>query len=328
MNEVLKKQCQLFIQNRDHLKNHFIWENSAIYPLCASLYIEKELEVDIHKIKVAKELIKEETDLFSNFRGNLLMLFATRLAIVDEPKEQFERVKKLYELFKIRFLGSPYLALAAFALVEQVAEEDDKKAVEQTIRVYEKMRKEHPFLTSKEDLSFASLFAISQMSEDEAIVRMEKCYRLLNDQFFSSNAVQSLTHALAFGEETEEIKCRRVMTLFNRLKENGCKYGTGIELATLGLLALLIKDSEVEETIKEILEVNRYLLDSSGFGAFGIGKVQRLMYAVLIVAMHIKSENYKMGVTFENSIASIMIAQQMAISSVAGSGAATCAAFN
>lgn len=52
------------------------------------------------------------------------------------------------------------------------------------------------------------------------------------------------------------------------------------------------------------------------------------MYAVLIVAMHIKSENYKMGVTFENSIASIMIAQQMAISSVAGSGAATCAAFN
>lgn len=328
MKAALKEQCRLFIQNRDQLKNHFIWENSAIYPLCASLYIEKELEVDILKIKEAKELIKEETGVFSDFRGNLLMVLATKLAMVEQPRERFERVKKIYELFKIRFLGSPYLALAAFTLAEQVAEEDDKKAVEQTIRVYEKMKKEHPFLTSKEDFSFASLFAISQMPEDEAIMRMEKCYRLLNDQFFSSNAVQSLSHALAFGEESEEVKCRRLMTLFSRLKENGCKYGTGIELATLGLLALLTKDSEIEETIKDILEVNRYLLDSHGFGAFGVGKVQRLMYAVLIVAMHIKSENYKMDATFANSITSIMIAQQVAISSAASSGAAVCATFN
>lgn len=322
----LEKQCELFTKNRDHMKGNFIWESRMIYPICASLYTEKSLEIDVNKIKEAKDIIREETGLFSNFKGTAFLVLATKLSLEENPREKFQRVKKLYELLKIAFWGSPYLALTAFALEEKVAEADYEEVVLKTKRVYDKMKEQHLFLTSKEDVSFAALFAMSELKEDEAIEKMERCYELLRGHFFSANAVQSLSHALAFGEETEEVKCQRLMAIFNRLKDNGCKYGTGIELATLGVLALMTSD--VEETIRDILEVNRYLLDSHGFGAFGVGKVQRLMYAVLIVTQVYKKGNGTMEAVFANSITSIMIAEQVALSAAIAASAAASSASN
>lgn len=323
MKTYLEEQCELFTRNRDKMKGNFIWENESIYPLCASLYTEKGLEVDVNKIKEGKDIIREATSLVSNFKGSIFIVLATKLALEENPREKFQRVKKLYEMLKSNFWGSQYLALTAFALEEQVAETEYEAVVKKTRRIYDKMKKEHPFLTSREDISFAALFAISEMSEDEAIQRIERGYNLLKDKFFSANAVQSLSHALAFGEEAEEVKCERLMTLFKRLKDNGCKYGTGIELATLGLLALITND--VEETVRDVLEVNRYLLNSRGFGAFGVGKVQRLMYSVLIVAQAYKKENGMMGIAFANSITSIMIAQQVVFATIMVSAVASTA---
>lgn len=326
MNKTLEAQCQLFIKNRNKMKENFIWERTAIYPLCASLYTEQGKEMEINKIRESKEIIREETGIFSNFKGNIFLVLAAQLALEESPKEKFQKVKKMYAALKQVFWPSEYLPLTAFALAHKVPEDEYNEVAMKVKRIYGKMKEEHPFLTSKEDVSFAALFAISEMDEDEVICEMEKCYGHLKNEFFSANAIQSLSHALAFGEESSEAKCERVVAIFNRLKDNGCKYGTGIELATLGVLALITED--VEGAVRDILEVNRYLLDSHGFGAFGTGKVQRLMYAVLMVTQAYKKENQVMKTAFANSITSIIIAQQVALTAAIATSAAASAASN
>lgn len=42
MNNFLKQRTDLFIENRDSIKNNFKWDNSMLFPLCASLYTEQD----------------------------------------------------------------------------------------------------------------------------------------------------------------------------------------------------------------------------------------------------------------------------------------------
>ena len=90
------------------------------------------------------------------------------------------------------------------------------------------MQKRHPFLTSVEDSAFYG--SLSEMEEESLIAECENCYQILKPEFFSANAVWSLSQVLAlFGGTTEE-KCAKTMELFDGLKEVGCRYGTGVSL--------------------------------------------------------------------------------------------------
>jgi len=145
------------------------------------------------------------------------------------------------------------------------------------------------------------------------VTNIEECFSLLKGKFFSSNAVQSLSLALAIGDEPSNNKCDRALDIFNRLKERGCKYGTGVELATLGLLTLASDD--VEKIVDEVVESDSYLKSVKGFGAFGTGRPQRLMYAGFLVANEYKKKGMGsvLNTSMISSITSMIIAEQVAV---------------
>nr|WP_164995825.1 DUF4003 family protein [Miniphocaeibacter massiliensis] len=87
--------------------------------------------------------------------------------------------------------------------------------VEKTRGIYEKMKRNHPFLTSSEDTTFAAMLAISKLNISMIENEMEKCYDILRNSVFYKNAVQSLSTILSLGEKTSEIKCERVERLYN-----------------------------------------------------------------------------------------------------------------
>ena len=99
------------------------------------------------------------------------------------------------------------------------------------------MKNVHPFLTSGEDSIYAAMLALSEQSEEDIVDEAENCYRLLKPEFFSGNAVQSLSLVLTLCEGSAEEKCNAVMELFRELKARGYKYGTEYELSTLGLFS-------------------------------------------------------------------------------------------
>ncbi len=325
MLESLEKRCRLFVRNRDIMKENFRWDNPIFYPLCASIYTFKDLEIQPLKIKDCKEIIKESTGIFSNFKSIALLPLASILALEESPKEKFLLVLRAYDILKDELKSSPYLPLAAFVLASMAEAQDFQRIALKAGNIYRRMKMEHPILTSKEDCGFAVLFALSSLSEEKAINEIEKCYSFLRSEFFSGNAVQGLSHTLALGEEEAEEKCRRTLEIFTKLKEKGCRYGTGAELSTLGLLALMGR--EPEEVASDIALVNDFLLSCKGFGAFGIGKAQRIMYAALLVAKECEKEveDSAVNTALVNSITSIIIAEQAAIAAAIAASTAAAA---
>jgi len=326
VNDLLKQRCELFVKNRDIMKDDFRWENSMMFPLCASIYTERGLEINPDKIKICKEIIKNNTGIFSSFKGIPFMALANLLSLEDNPESKFSDVLKIYDILRNEFHSSTYLPLSAF-IISYISETDDYVRVAQKTKdIYKKMKNEHPFLTSSEDCSYAVLTALSNLQEDEAIDEMEKCYDILNSKFFSANAVQSLSHTLALGEESSVEKCNKVIDIFDQLKEKNCKFGTGVELSVLGLLAITTEN--IDKAVNDIVEVNEYLLSRKGFGAFGTGKTQRIMYSAILVSQENKKQfsEHTMNIAAVNSITNIIIAQQAAMTAVIASSAAASSA--
>lgn len=192
--------------------------------------------------------------------------------------------------------------------------------VNRTRVIYNRMKSEHPFLTSSEDSAFCALAALSEKSDDELIADMENCYRKLNSKFFSSNAVQSLSHVLALCDGTVEEKCGRTLELFDGLKVAGRKYGTDYELSTLGVLAM--SGVDLEKIVSDMIEIDDWLSGQRGFGFFGsITRKQRLMYAGILAQRDYINEN-TMQIAAVGSTIALILAQQAAVCATAAASAA------
>lgn len=324
MREKLQKRCELFVRNRDLIKTACKWENSYMYPLCASIFAEKNQLVDINQLTMCRKLVKENTSIFSNFRGIPLMATVSMLAQNPNPQMRFERIQKIYGMLKKEFFGSEYLTIAASVISDDESngrsETEDEKIVQKTRAIYNEMKHAHPFHTSGEDSTFAAMLALSELSVEQISVEMERCYGILKPNFLSGNAVQALSHVLTLGEGSAETKSQKVMDIYETLKSKGHKYGTSYELATLGVLALL--DVDVETLTQDMIEVDRYLKTQKGFGAFGIGAKQRLMYAGILTMMDYVEDTKVMHTASLQSVVTLVIAQQVAICAAAAASSA------
>ena len=193
---------------------------------------------------------------------------------------------------------------------------------QRTRRIYKQMRADHPFLTSGEDSTFCALMALLDKPDEVLLGDAEECYKTLKSNFFSSNAVQSLSHVLAMCDGEPKIKCQRTMELFQKLKEAGHKYGTSYELPTLGVLAMA--DGNQDEIAAEMAEIDQWFSEQKGFGFFSsISAKQRLMYAGMIAQQDYINDKMMQGAAV-NGVISLIVAQQAAMcAAITASAAAT-----
>lgn len=325
MKPELQKRCELFIENRDTIKLAFGWESTYIYPLCAGLCAAKGKRADEDNLKSCRELLREKTGVFSNFRGISQMATITMLSLSANPEDKMERMLRVYGSLKEVFWGSEYLTVAAAAIVDLAEPSQYEQIVQRTRVIYDRMKNAHPFLTSGEDSAFAALLALSGLDDQRIELEMERCYTILKPSFFSGNAVQSLSHVLALGEGTAEQKCAKAIELFTYLKDNGHKYGKSYELSTLGTLALI--DADVATLAQDMMDADDYLAAQKGFGALGVGAKQRLMYAGMLTMCDYIPNVQTIQTAALNGIVSLVIAQQAAIcASVAATSAAAASA--
>lgn len=322
MRSDLEKRCQLFVENKDKIKKNFTWQNAHMYPLSASIYTIKNMESDVSKMDLCNDLLREKTGIFSNFRGIPRMILITNLSLEKNSEEKMDSILSLYKALKKEFWNSEFLAITAIAIADLAKTDEYDTIVGRTRLLYNMMKDAHPVLTSREDIVFAALLAVSEFSDTFIEEEMEQCYQKLKPYFFFKNGVQSLGHVLVLGEGSAEYKSDRVMQLFTYLRDKGYKYGTNHELATLGVLALLPQD--IEKLGDEIIEVNEFLCKQKGFGVFRIGTKQRLMYAGILVMADYLKDVETMQYAALHSVVSLIIAQQIAIcASIAATTAAS-----
>ena len=320
MRESLNNKCKLFIENRDVFKAAFPLENAAFYPVCASVFTDRDKLADVDVLKNTRNLLKSRVNGFSNFRGACELPLVAMLAACNEPERRLEEAIEVYGCLKKHFSPSEFLPITAMILSEHVATEKYGEVSERTHLIYNLMKKEHPFLTSSEDCVFAAMLALSERDDEELVRDVETGYGILKERFHDRNALQSLSHvvALTCGEfMTVKDRCRDTERLFDILKEKKHKYGTGYELASLASLAAL--PCGVDETSRDIIEVSEYLKTQKMYGFWGsFGNAQRLLHAGMIVTSeHIGGSEALAGAVIGGTL-SMVAAQQ----------AATCAAIS
>lgn len=323
MKESLLTLCELFMRNRETVKRAFPWDDHYIYPVCAQVFTDKRVEADEEKLRECNSLLKENTGLFSNFRGTAKAVTVSMLALSPDPGERLNRALEVYGALKEHFFTSQYLPVASMIITDTAEPWDYEKIAVRTRRIYDLMKSEHPFLTSGEDSVFAALLAMSERTDEQLIEETERCYRGMKEKFFSGNAVQSLSHVLALGEGTAEEKCERCKELFDVLKSKGYRYGTDYELATLGVLALL--PDSIDPVSDSIVEVSEWFRGRKGYGFFGSGKRERLMHAGMLVTSDFTGENAMQPAALSATISLIAAQQAAIIAAIAASAAASSA---
>ena len=282
MRDALNKQCEMFIHNRDEIKSYFRWESAEIVAVCASEICADNLQVEMEKLLECKNILDKGTGLFSNFRGTVKLPVISMLAKDKEPSDKMDKITEIHSILKLKFSDSQYLTLLAAKLSDMISVDDAEECAIRGKEIYNLMKKEHPFLTSREDNVFAVLLAFSEKDNDTLVADMEECYRTLKKFSPDSNAMQSLSHVLALANGTPEEKCSRVIEMFNALDEQGKKYSKSYEMAVLGALSILPID--MAQVIADIVEVDDFLSTQKGYNGIGIAKKTRLMHAVMLVA--------------------------------------------
>lgn len=325
MRTTLEQLCNYFISNRDAIKSVCKWENDLIVAACSATFMNKGVVCEEKKLDACKKLLKAETGVFSNFRGNVELPMISFLAAAEQPEEKLRKTKLFYEILKTQFSGSEYLVLAASLMADMVPEEQAEQLAARAKNIYKKMKQDHPFLTSSEDSVYAVLMAVSEKSDEVLMEEMEVCYKKLKESFSSSNEVQALAHVLAIADGGAEEKCDKVVALYNALKEAGVKYGKYHELVALASLAMLPVAKET--LVEDMKAVDEFLAEQKGYGIFGIDKKTRMMHAAMIVACdYEKSDNAEVAALV--GTLAMVAAQQAALCAVMISSAAAASAAN
>lgn len=323
MNDRLKTICEQFISDRDIVKSTFPWDSSYIIPLCAMSLGSRNVEVTADKLKACRKALEQHTSIFSNFRGNTKLPMVTILAGADDPLDKMQAAMAIYGEMREVFYGSEYLAYISAVLTDMVTREESVAVAQRSKELYNRMKKEHPFLTTSEDSGYAVLLSFSEKSDDELIADMEQCYKLLKQHFHNSNPVQSVSHVLAMGKGSSEEKCERLVALFKGLEKAGLRYSTYYELAALASLSIL--DAEMNTLIEEIREVDEFLSEQKGYGLFTIDRTTRLMHAVVLVSNSYMPDAVTTTAAMNGTLA-MVAAQQAAMCAIIACGASASSA--
>lgn len=322
MKKSLEKFCNKFIENRDIFKATFPFESSYVFPVCAVNFAQKDMLANAETLRECQTLLKERTSSFSHLRGLSRLPIITAMAISEDPVKKLENISQIYEKLRERFSASQYLPLAAMVISDSKNNEDIAEICARSRKIYDMLRLCHPLITSSEDVVFATLLALSSLSEKDIEIATEKCHKELKETFHSSNAVQSLSHVLALFAGTAREKASETVAMFKELKSKGYRYGTFYELTSLGLLAMQKRDDP--DVAEQLIEVEKFLATQKGYkGIFGFAKTIRLMHASLIVSANWTENTDVVRHTAIGSTVSIVIAQQAAMCAAIAASSAT-----
>ena len=314
MRDSLRRTCERFVQNQEMLKKTLRSGDLRLRSVCASMLLRAPyVEEDV--LRESRDVLKQETGVFSNFRGFAQLASIVLLAMSGHPQTKITEAKETYRILKEEYYGCEYLALAALTLTDLVQPWQMEEVAVRGRKLYKRMKKEHGILTSQEDCGFSLLLAMDPRSDDLLIRQIEADYETLRHTFSAGNGLQSLTHVMALSGDTAT--CERVRELYYGLKENGLKYGRSYELSMLGVLAGL--PVPTEELVQEMLEVDQFLAPQKGYGFWGCSKKTRLMHAAMLVC----ADRLKAGERTSASLDTAMLSGTIAM--IAAEQAALCA---
>jgi len=313
MEKKTKNKLALFVSNAQVIRGEFRRHNAMTKRLAALIYAQENKPIDTEKIERCYALMKQNTGLFSSFRGNMSLCIATMLSLSPDPQGMFDKTLQVYGMLKASKLrSSDYLAVTAFQIASQTEPANYQNAVDRTREFYDAMKKRNFFITGQDDYIFAAMFALSDIGVASGTDRIAEIIKRLKGEFWSKYGIQTVAQILALSNSCDDA-VSRVLSLRDALKAQRIRLDKEYTLPTLGTLAILPVDCNT--IVADIAEGQQVLREQKGFGSWSVTKQELLIYVAAVTASeHAKNtSNDVVTATVSTSITNIIIAQQVAM---------------
>lgn len=313
MRESLKQKAELFGNNIHALKKKFVWQNAILKRLSALIYAGNGRQMDTKALQESYDLIKEKTDVLSNFRGSSVMTVFTMLSLLNDREKQLINSIKVYEMMKEKkFWPCDFLVIAAYQIAAHTNEENYIETIDRAKAFYDGMKEQHRFITGQNDYIVAAMLALSDIDIEQGLLRMEELYRFFKPEFKTRESVKVLSQILLLSGNHEKVK-DIVLELSSKFRKKGIKIDKRYTLSLLGVLSMLSKNSDT--LIDEVEKTYKLLRSKKGLGPYTVSKQEMLIISSAIVSFdHADEEkNTLLSTTLLVVITNIIVAQQTAV---------------
>ena len=187
-----------------------------------------------------------------------------------------------------KFRTSDYLVAAAYEIASQANRADFPVVIQNMREIFLAMRSNNRFLIGADDYIYAAMLALAGMDADVAAEKVRRMYELLRADFpflTSRSCLLHLAQIMVLGERQEQ--CVANLIHMNRiLREHKIRLDKSMVLPSLGVLSAFVNDPH--NLAEEINAAVDFLRAQKGFGAFTVMSQEINMYAVgLISANHL-----------------------------------------
>lgn len=240
-------------------------------------------KIDSDKINSALDLIKNNTSMFSNFRGINKLTTAITISSELNMEESLREIISIYNKLKEKFYSSEHLVIASQVIFNARFRVNIDDAVINTRTAYDYMKKHHAFLTGNEDIVNAAIIATTSTDLESTFNDIEEIYKYLKDnRISSSNNIQSLSHILSLINLPSKEKCTAVLEMKNILKEKKVPLNQ-YYIPLLGIISFLSNDKRT--FADNIADVSLNFKKEKGFGTFSLGSDFRNMLSASLVSI-------------------------------------------
>lgn len=326
MNQSIMNRLDLFASNSEALRKEFKWREAGARRLAALVCTFEGKPVNGPAIVTGLDVIKENTRMFSLFRGNMNFVIATKLSLTGNHEQVFADTLELAQRLKdAKFRSSDYLAVGAYLIATHTTRDNYESIITRARAFYDNMRKQSWFRTGQDDYIFSIMLGLSDIDPAVGAARIQELYDKLKSEFkwAGANSVQALCQMLTLGGKTDEA-LEHLLCVRTTLRSQRIKLDRTYTLPSLGALSLLEVDGEV--LANQLLEAQRYLRKQKGFGSFSISTQELLLFSSAIIAsVYTEEMDGNVMAATSTSIINIIIAQQVAMMIAASTAAAAAA---
>lgn len=278
----MEKKISTLTKNYSALKNVNVvsWMGLILHG-CALKYTVKGKLIEHKKVNKGLKLIRENTSIFSDFRGNSSVSTAIVLSFQQNPKISLEHIIDIHKkLRKKKFYSSDSLALTAITIFENKEKINIDECIDKVKIIHEFIRQSNSSLTAIDDYRIACEIAINSKDISKSLIDMQNSYEYLVENGFNKNStIQSLAYILAQSNKRRIWdSCTNIKKELDRNKFKLHEYGYPL----IGVIALLETD-DIKSIINESKNTSKKLKEYKGYGDFVLVDKYRNMVAIIIV---------------------------------------------
>ena len=213
------------------------WFTDDFRRLMAINYAMHDAPFDSKRFEHAQAVLKQKTGMFSKFRGSNNFVWLSFLdAKYEDIEPAIDEVLRLDTLLDRKHFR--FSMLRPFIASQLINVDEPERRLDEASALYQTFKRNHPWLTSEEDLLSALVLVQAFDDHDALSQRIETYYEALKAQLPRSNELQLVSHLFAFSELSPDEVATRFLDWHNWLKKQSIAVKNE-HLPPLALLAIV-----------------------------------------------------------------------------------------